>query len=148
MMRVRAREAFKFDEPELFERNHLALRLGYAFHFEPKGHIAERGAPGKELREILEHDTTIHAVALDRRAGDPDFARGRSKEAGDDVQKRRLAAPARADDAEKFGCLDAEADAVNGLHHSAWRLIGERNVARLDMGHRRFSPPPALASST
>jgi hypothetical protein len=36
---------------------------------------------------------------------------------------------------------------VDGRHRPAWRLVGERDVARLDMGHRRVPPLPDLASS-
>src|SRR5437868_4947835 len=136
MMRIGAGEILKFDQPKLFQRNRVTFRLGQAFHFKPKRHIAERRTPWKQLREILEHDAAIHTVALHWRTTDPDFTASRAQEAGHDVQKRRLAAPARPDDAEKFGSLDTEADAVNGRDRSVRSLIGKRNVARLDMDHR------------
>src|SRR5215472_577440 len=145
MMRIRAGEILKLDEAELFKRDRLALRFRHALHFQAEGHIAESGTPGKQLREILEYDPAVHAGARDRCAADPDLASGRRQEAGHDVQKRRLAAPARPDDAEEFGHLDAKTHALDGRHRPAWRLVGERDVARLDMGHRY---PAAVASSS
>ena len=53
----------------------LALGLADALHLEPEGDVAERGAPRKELGEILEHDAAVHAVAGHRLAADADFAR-------------------------------------------------------------------------
>jgi RecB family exonuclease len=79
-MRIGAGEILKLDQAELFERDRLAFRLRDSFHFEAKGHIAERRAPRKELGEVLEYDAAIHAVAGDRRAADPDFARTRRRE--------------------------------------------------------------------
>src|SRR5215472_8749905 len=59
MMRIGAGEILKLDEAELFESDRLAFRLRPPFHFQPEGDIAERGAPGKELREILEYDAAV-----------------------------------------------------------------------------------------
>src|SRR5216684_2067339 len=142
MMRIGAGKIFKLDEPKLFQRNRVAFRLGQAFHFKPERHIAARRTPWKELREVLEYDAAIHAVTLHWRTTDPDFTASRGQEACHDVQKRRLAAPARPDDAEKFRGLDTEADAVNGGDRAARRLVGKRDVARLDMDHR---PLPAAS---
>src|SRR5262249_55210979 len=66
MMRIGAGEILELNEAKLFERDRLALRLRHTLHFQPEGDIAERGAPGKELREILKYDAAIGSIALDR----------------------------------------------------------------------------------
>ena len=48
--------------------------FGHALHFQAEGDVAQRGAPRKQLGEILKHDAAVHAVAFDRLAGDADFA--------------------------------------------------------------------------
>ena len=77
MVRIGLDELVELDELELAARDLLALGLGDPLHLQPEGHVAERGAPGKQLREVLEHDAAIHAVAGDRRAADADLARAR-----------------------------------------------------------------------
>src|SRR5262249_20435961 len=100
---------------------------------------AERRAPGKQLREILEHYAAIRAVALHCLARDADFSRARAEKTRHDIQKRRLAAPARPNDAEEFRGFNAEAHAANGRDGPARGLINERDIACLDMGHRHVS---------
>ena len=73
----------------------LALGLAHAFHFEAEGDVAERSVPGKQLREILEHDATIGALATHGFTADPDLAAGRLEKASDDVEERGLAATRR-----------------------------------------------------
>ena len=78
MVRIGFDELLELHELELPARDLLALGLGDPFHLQPERHVAERGAPGKQLGEILEHDAAVHAVAGDRRAADADFAAARS----------------------------------------------------------------------
>jgi hypothetical protein len=101
----------------------------------PERYVAERGAPGKQLGEILKHHAAVLAVAGDRLAAEADLAAGRRDEAGDDVEQRRLAAAARADDAHEFRGRDVEADRVDGVHAARRRIVEQRNVADFDMGH-------------
>ena len=91
-MRIGLAEFFQLDERELFARDVLALGLADAFHFEPEGHVAERGAPREKLREILEHDAAVEPVAVHRLAADADLAAGRTEEARDQIEQRGLAA--------------------------------------------------------
>ena len=52
---------------------------------------------------------------------------------GYDIQKRRLAAPARPDDAEESRNLHPKTDAVNAGYGPAGCVVSERDVARLNM---------------
>src|SRR6185295_19312472 len=67
-----------------------------------------------------------------------DLAAGRREKTRDQVEQCGLAAARRADDAEELGLLNVEARALNARDASAGRVIGERNVPDLDMGHWRF----------
>ena len=135
MVRIGAREFVELHQRQLLERDGVALLLGDAFHLEAEGHVAERGAPRKQLGEILEHDAAVHAVAGDRLAADADLAARRADESRDDVEKRRLAAAARPDDADEFGRRDIEAHRIDGRHAARGGVVDERDVADFDMGH-------------
>ncbi len=74
MVRIGVREFLQLDQRELCERDLLALGLAHAFHLEPEGDVAERGAPGEQLGEVLEHDAAVEPVAGDRLAADADLA--------------------------------------------------------------------------
>ena len=118
-------------------RDLLALGLSHALHLQAEGHVSERGAPWKQLGEILEHDAAVHAVAGDGLAADADLAGGGREKAGDDVEQRRLAAARRADQAEELRGLDVEADVLHAGDPAGGRVVDQRDVADLDMGHRR-----------
>src|SRR5262245_48310659 len=135
-MRIEAQQFLDLGQLELGERDLLALGLADALHLQPEGDVAERGAPGKQLGEILEHHAAIEAVAGHRLAADADLARGRGEEARDDVEQGRLAAARRADDAEELGGRDVEAHALDAGHAAGGRVVGERDVCDLDMRHR------------
>src|SRR5262245_6367110 len=90
MMRIGLRELLELDQAQLLERDLLALGLADAFHLEPEGNVAKRGAPGKELREILEHDAAVGALAADGLAADADLAAGRREKSRDDIEQRSL----------------------------------------------------------
>ena len=112
--------------------------LGTPFISSPNVTLPSAVRHGKQLGEILKHHAAVHAVARDRRTADADFAGGRRQKSGDHVEQRRLAAAARADDAEKLGRVDIEAHGADARHGAAGRVVGQRDVARLDMGHWRF----------
>ena len=95
MMRIGGGELLQLHQAQLLARDLLAFLLGYALHLQAEGDVAERGAPGKQLGEILEHDAAVHAVPGDRLAADADLAGGRRQEAGDDVEQRGFAAAGR-----------------------------------------------------
>ena len=88
VMRKRLGEVFELDEAQLLERDPLALGLGQSLHFQAERHVAKRGAPRKQLGEVLKHHAAIHAVALHLLSGDADFAGTWLKEPGDDVEQR------------------------------------------------------------
>src|SRR5215510_9367913 len=102
VVRVGLGELLELDQAQLLERDALALGLAHALHLEAEGDVAERGAPGKELREILEHDAAIGALATHRLTADPDLAAGRLEKSRDDVEQRSLAAARGANQAEEL----------------------------------------------
>src|SRR5437879_5185051 len=143
MMRVGIGEFLQLDEPELVAGDLLALGVSHALHLEAERHIAERGAPREQLREILKHDAAIQPVAINLLAADAYLAAGWLEESGDQVEQGGLAAARRTDDAEELGLIDVEARALDARDASTRRVIGERNVADLDMAHLIF---PAFAT--
>src|SRR6516162_2660388 len=122
-------EFLELDEGELLERDTFPFGPRDALHFETEGDVAERGAPWKQLGEILEHHTTIHAAPGHGLAADTDLAGGRREEAGDDVEERRLAAAGRADDAQELRGRQAKACRFDGVNRAARRVVDERYVA-------------------
>ena len=140
MMRVGLHELFELHQLELLARDLLALGLADPLHLQAEGHVSERRAPREQLGEILEHDAAIHAVAGDGLAADADLAGGRRQKSGDDIEQRRLAAARRADQTEEFRRLDVEAYSLDAGDPPGRRIVDERDLADLDMGHRRFFP--------
>src|SRR5262249_60972406 len=114
-MRVAAREFLQLDQAELAYRDPLALVLGQALHLQPERHVAEGGAPGKQLGEILEDDAAVLAVAGDRLAAEADLAAGRRDEAGNDVGQRRRGAPPPTGDAGGRGQRGGRAPPGHGV---------------------------------
>src|SRR6266849_9854168 len=66
------------------------------------------------------------------------------QKAGDDIEKRGLAATARADEAEKFRSFHLKTCGLYADHAPGRRVVDERYVADLDMGHERGSQPFAV----
>src|SRR5262249_8260009 len=130
--------------PELLERDLLARRLADAFHLQAERDIAERCAPREQLGEVLEHDAAIEPMSGDELAADANLAGAGSKKARNDVKQRRLAAAGRADDAEEFRRLDAEADTLDPRYPAGGRVVGERDVGHLDVRHRRYPCRPVI----
>src|SRR5262249_868452 len=120
----------------------------HALHLQAERHVGERGAPREQLGEILEHDAAVHAVPAHRLAADADLAAARRNETGDDVEQRRLAAAAWTDDADELRLLDVEARALHALHPPGRRVVDERDVANLDMGHQWSSGSRADVNPT
>src|SRR5262245_31459553 len=125
MMRIGLRKFLELDQPQLLERDLLALGLADALHFEPEGDVAKRGTPGKELRKILEHDAAVGALAADSLTADADLAAGRREKSRDDVEQRGLAAARRTQQAKELRLLHVEADAVDAGDASGRRVIDE-----------------------
>src|SRR5262245_8046749 len=112
-MRIGLAELLELHQRELLARDLLALGLADAFHLEPEGDVAERGAPREELREILEHDAAVEPLSVHRLAGDANIAGRGFQEARDQVEQRGLAAAGRPDDAQELGLFEIEARARN-----------------------------------
>ena len=93
MMRIGLRELLELDQAQLLERDLLALGLADAFHLEPEGDVAKRGAPGKELRKVLEHNAAVGALATDGLTADADFSAGGHPSAAQCLGDRGLAPP-------------------------------------------------------
>src|SRR5262245_19198113 len=152
MVRIRLRELLELDEAQLLEGDLLALGLADALHLEPEGDVAKRGAPGKELRKILEHDAAVGALAADGLTADPDFAAGRLKESCDDIEQRGLAAARGTNEAEELRLLHVEADAIDTGHTPGRRVVDEGDIADFNVRHRRsgstcaFTGAPVLAA--
>src|SRR5712671_4644130 len=136
MMRIGLRELLELDQAQLLERDLLALGLADAFHLEPEGDVAKRGAPGKELRKVLEHNAAVGALAADGLTADADLAAGRRQKSRDDVKERGLAAARGTQQAEELRLLHLEADAVDAGHAPRRCVVDERDVADFDVRHR------------
>ena len=133
LMRIVTAEPAQADEPE---RRLDALGRLAATH--PAGHQAEADIgldvhPGKQAA-LLEH----HRV-LDRPAGrlDLDGAAGLAIQAGEDAQQGRLAATARADDAQELPRRDRQADVID---RDDPRLAGDELLVQRDDLDRGAAP--------
>jgi hypothetical protein len=129
-----------------FERGPLARGLVHFAHFQTELDIVLGGTPGKQLREVLEHDTTVLPVLVERSAADADLAGGRLQETGEDVQYRGLAAAAGAEQAEELGLADGEIDVLDRQHPTFVDLVFEGHVLDFDLiGHlvRPYLAPAA-----
>src|SRR6185369_4946651 len=73
--------------------------------------VGERRAPIEQHR-ALEHDAKLGLWAGNSAAGHAHFARARRIEAGDDPQRRALAAPGGSDDGQEFAGAHREVDAL------------------------------------
>jgi hypothetical protein len=105
-------EAAEADEPDeiIGALPHRRL-VEPLLHLHAVPHVARNRAP-RQQAGILEHERPIragpvHLLAIDRHA-----AVLVRQQAGHDVDQRRLAAAARADDREEFALVDGQADVV------------------------------------
>src|SRR4029450_5347689 len=112
--RVGAGEALEIDQLQEAARGLGALRRRHTAYLKPELHVALRGAPGEELREVLEDDAAIAAAPVHDLAPDADLTARRLEKAGHDVQEGRLAAAAAAHAADEFRGGDGEAHLRGG----------------------------------
>ena len=141
MVRKGVGEFLQLHQPELLQRDLLALLPGHALHLQPEGDVAQRGAPGEQLGEILEHDPPVEPLARNHLPVDADLAAGGRKEAGDDVEQGGLAAAAGADQAQELGRLDRKARRGDAGDAAGRGVVGKRDVANLDVRHGRVLRP-------
>ncbi len=93
-VRIGVFETLETHACDVFLRHSLAFRAGQAFQLETEGDIAHDAGP-RHQREILEHEGAFRSRAGDLAAVDIHLAGRRRNEAGDDLEKRRLAATGR-----------------------------------------------------
>src|SRR5215470_2043668 len=126
---------FKLDEGEVRKRDLLTLVPGEALHFQPEGYVSKRRAPWKQLCEILEHHTAVHAMTGYRLVADPDLAAGRTEKAGNKIEQCRLATAGWTNNAQELGRGNTNAGVIDCLHGSTRRVVDQRNIANFDIGH-------------
>ena len=74
------------------------------------------------LRHVSDAAADLRGVALEVHARDPRLARGRADERREHAQRRGLAGPVGAEEAEDLASADLEVDASDGLDGRALRL--------------------------
>src|ERR671915_2326942 len=103
-------------------RGLLALLAGQPAQLQAEGDVAQHRRPRHE-RQILEHERPVRPGPRDGDAVDLDPARRRVDQSGDDLQRRGLSAPARADDAGELALGHVEGEAAEGA--DTGELLGE-----------------------
>jgi hypothetical protein len=83
------------------------------------------------------HYPPVAPAGARRRAGDRHAAAGLLDQAGDDVQDRRLAAAARADEGDELAIADLEAGVAHGLDIAAARRVRLAQAPDIDDGAGR-----------
>src|SRR5205814_9754476 len=99
LVRVMPLESGKPDEMEIMRDALADARGGCARHPKPERGILVHGLP-RQQTEMLEHHRDARGRSVNWSARDRERAAVEPDEAGDGAQKRRLAATARADDAQ------------------------------------------------
>jgi hypothetical protein len=124
LVRTLVPESLEVDE--LQERLGLGATLGLGHAVEPEGQldVLGRGQP-REQGGLLEHDRRAAGVELDA-------AGTRPIETGDEVEKRRLAAPRGADHAQELTPVDGQRDALERQHAVAGRAVVLGHAVDLD----------------
>ncbi len=125
------------DERERLHGPVATLGAGKPLGREREHHLAERGAPGQQLR-VLEDDPAVRAAPADRVAVDHDLAGRRVLEAHDDPEHRRLAAAALPGEGDDLARRDQEGHAAERLDLAALAVAEDLpDVADVD---RRGGP--------
>src|SRR5262249_33472478 len=137
-------------EADELQELHRALSFGGtdpARDLAPNDRVGEHGAPRQKI-VALEQEAAIAARAAHRASVERHFARAGSFEAGDDAQKRGLAAARRTDDRDELAALDRKIDVLQRLQF-AERLaeMGDLELARHRALVSRFRSSQALAAS-
>src|SRR2546430_6224924 len=107
-------EALEADELQELERAPPFGRADPTRDLAPDDRVGKHRTPGKEIIG-LEHEAAVAAWSRDRAAVEFDLPGACRLEAGDDAQKRGLAAARGADDGNEFTALDHEVDVVQRL---------------------------------
>src|SRR5262245_10457599 len=131
LVRIAMLEPGEADLDDPAPRRLLARLPRRAAQLQAERHVPEHGRP-RQQGEVLEDERPLRARSLDAPSPDTDLAGGRLDQAGDDLQERRLAAPARAQERRQPPPRNGDADVAEGFD--------ARRVAlphRLDL-HRRL----------
>ena len=91
----------------------LALLLRHMAQLEAECDVAQDRGPGQQ-REILEHESSLGAWARNRPAVDQHLALGRLEQAGDDLERGRLAAAGRPQQGRQLTAWKVEVDVPPG----------------------------------
>ena len=143
------------------------LRLGHPAQAQPERHVVEH-VEMREQRHALEHE--VHGALVGRQprdvpAVDEDAAVVREVEAGDHAQERRLAAPARSEQAHELALGDVEVERLHGvrpheapvdaldLDEARVRLVSHAATLLIGRGPRRCggsgsARPPSRAAAS
>src|SRR5207253_10208943 len=116
------------------------LRLRDLSHAEPEDEVLVHGLVRVE-RVVLEDHRDValaRGQVVDDAIADPDLAVGDLLEPGDHPERRRLAAPRRADEDDELALRDLEVEIVDRQRAAAVLL---RNVAEPDRGHQLLTAP-------
>ena len=117
------------DPVEFLVRSGAPLRARHTAHLRPEFDVLAHRQPRHQRRRLLEHDSPIGARSAHRSTTDLDRSGARSGEAGDQLQQRRLAAPARADEAEECPGGDVDVDVVEHSQRPAGRFVLVRHAS-------------------
>jgi hypothetical protein len=104
-----------------------------ALELEAEGDVAEDGHVGKE-GVVLEHHAEaplLRAQVIDALAVEPDLTLGRGDEAGEDVQRRRLAASAGPEEGDELASAHFEGEVAQ--HRPRPVALGEPEAQRVEL---------------
>ena len=127
----------QLDHLELFGAQLVAFRLAHAADHQAIANVVEH-VHVREQSIVLKdrvHRPPIGRDALDRFPEDPDVARGRLIEPGDQPKARRLAGAGRTEHCKELARRDVEIDAVDRPHRSEMTLdAAKRNSRKVGEG--------------
>lgn len=145
MFRLKALEA---DFDDLLARDLLAFRARHAAQLQSEGHVAQHVGPGKQ-RKVLKYEGPLRSRTVDLLALDPYLAGVVRDQTGDNLEQRRLAATARAEQAAEFGARKRETDVLQRLDATLVGLTDSFDLDNCRVLHRhapRISDEKSLRS--
>src|SRR5262249_4970129 len=104
-----------------------------ALDLEREGEVLAQVAPRQQVRLLEDHPDLGRPRPGDRRAVEQHAPAGEGVEAGHRPEPRRLAAAARAEDADELAVADADRDVLEGVHGPGLRLVDLRRALDADL---------------
>ena len=135
LVRVLALEAREPDQPQIRSCARLELDAVAVLDLDRQHHVLEHVPPRQQHRR-LEDDADVAARSVDRPLPQPHVAGRAPEDAGEDLEQRALAAPARADDGHELAVADVEAHVLERLDVGALERAVDLVQAR-DRDQRR-----------